>query len=268
MEARSRQSRAGRRRASPGLTALAVAAAVLGGCGGGDDGDPAAVAGGPDSRAEAARPEPPPRPTLALDHPADAYPFVTVRRGELAAVRTEPGGKLVTKARPRTEFGSRTVLGVVRERSGWAAITTPALANDRLGWVRLDPRELRSGWTRVSVEVDVSERRAALLERGEAVRSFAVTVGAPGSETPTGRFAVTDTFRGDLDPAYGCCALALSATQPNLPSGWIGGRRIAIHGTVGPLGVAASHGCVRAADPEVSRLVSRVPLGAPVFIRS
>lgn len=261
MEAGSRQSRAGRRRAALGLLA---ALAVLAGCGE----DRAGPAERQAAQADPAEPEPAPRPTLALDHPADAYPFVTVRRGELAAVRTEPGGKLVTKARPRTEFGSRTVLGVVRERSGWAAITTPALANDRLGWVRLDPRELRSGWTRVSVEVDISERRAVLLERGEAVRSFAVTVGAPGSETPTGRFAVTDTFRGDLDPAYGCCALALSATQPNLPSGWIGGRRIAIHGTVGPLGVAASHGCVRAADPEVSRLVSRVPLGAPVMIRA
>jgi lipoprotein-anchoring transpeptidase ErfK/SrfK len=101
------------------------------------------------------------------------------------------------------------------------------------------------------------------------VRSFAVTIGAPGVETPTGRFAVTDSFRGELDPAaYGCCALALSATQPHLPSGWLGGNRIAIHGTSGPLGVAASHGCVRAADEDVSALVARVPLGTPVFIRS
>ena len=48
----------------------------------------------------------------------------------------------------------------------------------------------------------------------------------------SGRFAVTDTFRGELnEAAYGCCALALSATQPSLPSGWFGGNRIAIHGT-------------------------------------
>ncbi len=43
---------------------------------------------------------------------------------------------------------------------------------------------------------------------------------------------------------------------------------IAIHGTYGPLGVAASHGCVRAADATVSELMKRVPLGAPVFIRA
>ena len=62
--------------------------------------------------------------------------------------------------------------------------------------------------------------------------------------------------------------MALSATQPNLPSGWLGGRRIAIHGTAGPLGIAASLGCVRAADADVSELIGRVPLGTPVFIRS
>src|SRR5438046_10470300 len=28
------------------------------------------------------------------------------------------------------------------------------------------------------------------------------------------------------------CILALSATQPNLPAGWSGGNRIAIHGTL------------------------------------
>ncbi len=98
--------------------------------------------------------------------------------------------------------------------------------------------------------------------------SFAVTVGAPGSETPTGRFAVTDTFRGNLNSAYGCCAVALSATQPNLPSGWLGGNRIAIHGNPGTLGAAVSSGCIRAADEKVSELVNRVPLGTPVIIRS
>ncbi|MET0927105.1 MAG: L,D-transpeptidase [Solirubrobacterales bacterium] len=52
-----------------------------------------------------------------------------------------------------------------------------------------------------------------------------------------------------------------------MPSGWLGGNRIAIHGTSGPLGIAASHGCVRAADDEVAALIDKVPLGTPVFIR-
>jgi lipoprotein-anchoring transpeptidase ErfK/SrfK len=116
------------------------------------------------------------------------------------------------------------------------------------------------------VDVDLSRHRAQLLLGNRALRSFAVTVGAPASPTPTGRFAVTDTFRGNLNPVYGCCALAITATQPSLPSGWLGGNRIAIHGTQGELGVSASHGCVRAANADVSALVRRVPLGSPVVI--
>ncbi|MGH2763705.1 MAG: L,D-transpeptidase [Thermoleophilaceae bacterium] len=209
-----------------------------------------------------------PRPRLELDAPDDAYPVVWVRDGHRVEVRTEPGGgRLVERAGKRTEFGSPTVFGVIRDEGRWAAVSTPKVANGELGWVRLDPRRLRAGWVRTSIVIDLSERRAELRKGDRSMRSFAVTVGASGSDTPTGRYAVTDTFRGDLNPAYGCCAVAISANQPHLPSGWLGGSRIAIHGTSGPLGLAASNGCVRAADEDVSALVDRAYLGTPVFIR-
>lgn len=205
-----------------------------------------------------------------LTVPAGAHGILWVRRGAKVRLRTEPGGGRVAKVvGKRTEFGSPTVLGVVKQVDGWAGVTTPYLPNGQLAWLRLDPKRINAGWTRLEIEVDLGSRSAALRDGNRVVRSFSVTVGAPGVETPPGRFAVTDTFRGDLDPAaYGCCALALSATQPHLPSGWLGGDRIAIHGTTGPLGIAASHGCVRAANDDVSALVDRVPLGTPVFIHS
>jgi hypothetical protein len=241
--------------------ALALAIVAAAGCGG--DSDRATLAA-----VDARDGERPQADGLTLDAPEGAVATVWVRRGAEVRVRTAPGGgRLADVVRRRTEWGSPTVFAVFDHRPGWAGVSSPALPNGKLGWVRLDPRELKSGWTGTSILVDLSERRAILREDGERARSFAVTVGAPGSETPTGRFAVTDTFRGDLAPAYGCCALALSATQPNLPSGWLGGNRIAIHGTAGPIGVAASNGCVRAADRDVSALVERVPLGAEVVIR-
>ena len=211
---------------------------------------------------------PPAPPTLELDAPPDAHPVIWVRQGESVEVRDAPGGALLEVARKRTEFGSPTVFSVVRHRGSWAGVTTPAAGNGSLGWVKLDPERLRAGWTRGAIEVDLSEREARLVEGGELVVSFAVTIGAPEFETPTGRFAITDTFRGDLDPAYGCCALATSAVQPRLPSGWFDGNRIAIHGTSGTLGIAASHGCLRAADAALEKLLGRVSLGTPVFIRA
>jgi hypothetical protein len=222
--------------------------------------------------ANAPGPVEPSRPiksTLLLDAPRGAYPVIWVRAGEEVEVRTEPGGgEVAVRVGRKTEFGSPSVFGVVRRSGDWVGVSTPDLANGQLGWIRLDARKLDAGWTKRSIVVDLSERRAELRTGEKVSRSFVVTVGMPGAETPTGRFAVTDTFRGDLNPAYGCCAVAISARQPHLPSGWLGGNRIAFHGTSGPLGVAASHGCVRAANPDVNALVNKVPLGTPVFIRA
>jgi lipoprotein-anchoring transpeptidase ErfK/SrfK len=237
------------------------------------DGEGASTAKAPStaSQVEAAPSAEPPVPetTLTLDRPRGAYPVIWVRAGAEVRLRTEAGGgQLVTTIDRRTEFGSPSVFGVVEQRGRWAGVTTSLLTNGRLGWIRLDPESVQAGWTRYSIVVDLSARSAELQRNGDRKLAFPVTIGAPGTDTPAGRFAVTDTFTDLNSVAYGCCALALSANQPNLPSGWLGGRRIAIHGTVGPLGVAASHGCVRAADDNVAELVRTVPLGTPVFVRA
>jgi lipoprotein-anchoring transpeptidase ErfK/SrfK len=198
--------------------------------------------------------------------PARGHPILWVRAGQRVELHQSPGGEVAHEVGRRTEFGSPTVYSIAARRGRWAGVPTPYLANDQLAWVRLDRRKVGIGATRYAIAVDLSARRAQVRHDGRVISDFPVTVGMPGAETPTGRFAVTDTFRGGLDPAYGCCAVALTARQPHLPSGWIGGNRIAIHGTAGPLGIAASHGCVRAPDSEVSKIVDRVPLGSPVVI--
>jgi len=193
-------------------------------------------------------------------------PIVWLRHGASVPIRATPHGRTVETLGSHTEFGSPTVLAVFRREGRWAGVPTPLLPNGVLGWVKLDPSKLRAGWTRYSIDVDLSNRTTELRLGDRVLRSFTVSVGAPSSSTPTGRFAVTDTFRGDLNPAYGCCAVATTAIQPDLPSGWLGGNRIAIHGTSGPLGEANSQGCVRASDTDVRALVARVSLGAPVLI--
>lgn len=209
-------------------------------------------------------PEPEPKaapPTTGMS------PIVWVRNGRRVVLRDAPDGSPIGTSGDRTEFGSPSVFGVLRHTQHWVGVSTPLLPNGELAWIEADPDRLRGGYVDYSIVVDLSERSAELDQGGAKVSSWPVTVGAPGTETPTGRFAVTDTFRGGLSDAYGCCAVALTATQPDLPADWPGGDRIAFHGTNDPLGQAASHGCIRSADRDVSRLVDTVPLGTPVQIK-
>ena len=251
---------------------LVIAAVVL--ILGGDSGPAPSTTVAEEPRPEAHRYAQPARaasPRGAADRelvlPDRGSPIVWVRRGHRVTLHGAPGGPPVERLGEETEFGSRTILSVFETRGEWAGVPNPHTGNGTLGWVRLDGRHLRAGYTLREIVVDLSERRAQLLIEGDVVRTFTVTIGAPGTTTPTGRFAVTDTFRGGLNRAYGCCAVALTAEQPNLPSGWLGGSRIAIHGTSGPLGDAISSGCVRAADRDVSALVDEAPPGAPVLVR-
>jgi lipoprotein-anchoring transpeptidase ErfK/SrfK len=179
------------------------------------------------------------------------------------------GGAVVTRLSSVTEFGSPQTLGVVRQRGRWLAVVSTARPNGRVGWVRSP--SVRLTRTQVSLVLDLSSRRLVLKEGGRVVRRMTVGVGRPTSPTPTGRFAVTDKLSGSrYGSFYGCCIVALSAHQPNLPPGWTGGDRIAIHGTNAPstIGAASSAGCPHARDADLRVLMRRVPLGAPVFIRA
>lgn len=179
-----------------------------------------------------------------------------------------PNGAPVTTLEPRTEFGSPVVLSVYSRRGGWIGFETPFLPNGELGWVRFNPSQMKLYWTKYSLHIDLSQRSLEVRYGGRRLSKHLVTVGGVGTETPLGRFAVTDALTFDASPYYGCCALALSGHQTKLPIDWIGGNRLAIHGTPGPVGLAASHGCVRATDETMRKLFSEVPLGAPVFVES
>jgi hypothetical protein len=184
------------------------------------------------------------------------------------ALLARPGGRVVARLSSRTTFGSPQALGVVHSRRGrWLAVSTPELGNGRLGWIDAHAGGLRFARTRLELDVDLSQRLVVLRRGSRVLRRFVVGVGRPGSPTPTGRFSVTDKLRGAAYSAsYGCCILALSATQPNLPAGWTGGNRIALHG--GATGGAVSAGCLHAGEADLRYLMRLVPLGTPVAIRA
>jgi len=217
------------------------------------------------------RPDPEPPPFTLAERPKRAEPpggrYLTARLLAPTALRRSPGGRALARLKTRTEFGSRRVLGVTARREGWLRVVAPERPNGKAGWI--PERRARLDGTNWSVHVDRSARRLTLRHDGRAVRRFPVAVGRPGTETPTGRFAVTDKLHPD-DPSspYGCCAIALSGHQTKLLPGWPGGDRLAIHATpqVDSVGQAASLGCLRGRERDVRRLMRSVPVGAPVFV--
>lgn len=259
------------RMAATGCLVVGVVALVSG-CGG-DEGTDATAADPDTGRPEAvttteatevskpAEPE-----TLRLLEDGNATVFVRLK--QTVELYDEPEGKVVERVGHATDFGSRTVYSVVDQKDDWVAVLTPVTENGEPLWLELDPERLKAGRSIWNIEVDLSEFETRVYEEGKLIKSFPVSIGMPTAPTPTGRFAITDTFRGDLNAAYGCCALATTARQVNLPSGWLGGDRIAFHGTSGPLGAEVSHGCIRAADEDVSDLVDTVPTGTPVEIHN
>jgi L,D-transpeptidase catalytic domain len=214
--------------------------------------------------------------TWALNGPpAAASPpthlIAYVRHGSLVTLRNKPFGSVVGRVGATTVFGSQRALGVLTSRHGrWLGVTEAGVADNRIVWLDAHKRGLQYVHTGFELTVDLS-RRALLVRRGrQAARSIRVDVGRPGSPTPTGRFAVTDKLDARrYSAAYGCCILALSATQPHLPAGWLGGDRIAIHGTQSQHqhGHAISAGCLHASDEDLRYLMRTVPLGTPIAIR-
>jgi L,D-transpeptidase catalytic domain len=205
----------------------------------------------------------------ARSRPAPRPHRLAVVRGRVA-FSDRPGGPARLRVGSTTEFGSPRVLGVAARRGDWLGVVATERPNNRLAWVRRESPGLALRRTRWSLHADLSARTLTLRKGRRRVQRMTVAIGRPGSETPTGRFAVTDKLSGSrFGSYYGCCILALSGHQPNPPPGWTGGDRLGIHGTDSPstIGAAASAGCLRAADADLRPLMRRVPLGTLVFIR-
>jgi lipoprotein-anchoring transpeptidase ErfK/SrfK len=181
-----------------------------------------------------------------------------------------PGGRREAWLDSLTDIGSRRVLGVVAVHGPWLGVTAVEARNGKLTWIDGRSESIDLVPTDISIRIDLSRRSLALLSGDRVLRRAPVGIGRRGSPTPVGHFSVTDKLNGRrYGSSYGCCILALSGIQPNLPRGWRGQGRLAIHGTNAPgsIGRRSSAGCARASRRTMRLLMRRVALGTPVEIR-
>jgi L,D-transpeptidase catalytic domain len=199
--------------------------------------------------------------------PTPCYATAYVRRA--TTLYRAPGGPRRIKLTARTEWGSPRILGVVKQRGGWLGVQAAELENGEIAWMRKPQATMDC--SRWSLHADLSKRQIVVREDGKKVRKLTVAVGRPTNPTPRGRFTVTDKLRvTDATSPYGCCVLALTGHQTNLPPGWPGGDRLAVHATAdeASIGQPSSSGCMRAKAGQARWLIHTIPLGAPVFIRA
>src|SRR5262245_1762059 len=189
---------------------------------------------------------------------------VAYLKGGAVSLHAAPGSsRVLIRIASRTSFGSPSRLGVVSRSGGWVTVISTALPNGVHGFLRRTEVGL---WRQpYVVEVDRSARLATVWRWGVRVRRFLVAVGAPGTPTPVGRFTITDKLSNFIPSVYGCCVLALSGHQTQLPAGWRGGDRLAIHGG-GGLGAGVSNGCLHARTTDLYYLMRRLPLGTQVVV--
>jgi hypothetical protein len=193
------------------------------------------------------------------------YSTASVRRSTV--LYREPGGERRLRITPKTEWGSARVLGVVSQRGDWLGVQASELKNGEIAWIRRERASLDCvSW---SVHADLSKRTLSVRHNGRTVRKLRVAIGRKDNPTPKGRFTVTDRLKVTSEGSpYGCCVLALTGHQTDLPPYWPGGDRLAVHATndESSIGHPVSLGCMRAEAPQARWLINNIPLGAPVFI--
>jgi lipoprotein-anchoring transpeptidase ErfK/SrfK len=210
-------------------------------------------------------------------------PTAPTRAGSWAArviaptpLRARPGGRTIGTLAPFTAYShgpqQLMVTGSRRDGAGtlWLHVQLASRPNGRAAWMTAEHAQLRR--LTVRVEINRATRRLTLLRRGRRIASWPIVIGAPGTPTPRGLFAVYEVVRQAPGSELGPWALHLTAHSDVLDDYGGGPGRLAMHGRSGPLlaaplGSAASHGCIRMADGNIARLAARLRAGTPVRIR-
>ena len=199
--------------------------------------------------------------------------YAAVVQGRAPAYR-RPGASRLASFGPENVNGVPTVFAVLAKRvdaacaAQWYRVQLPLKPNGITGWVRAADVELAPVRTRI--EVDLSERRVTLFDRGRRVLSATAAIGSAQTPTPTGRYYVNQRLvPADPSGPFGPGAIGISAFSEVL-TGWTQGGPIAIHGTNRPdlLGRAVSNGCIRVRNDLLRRLFDRTLAGTPVTVRA
>ncbi len=205
----------------------------------------------------------------------DTPPAAVVERAQAADPRSSltiyatAGGKILTRLKPTTPYGSRLTLMVDSATplgSMWLHVYLPTRPNGSMGWVKAGDVTLN----RVddAILVNVEAKTVTVAVAGRLPVAGPAAVGTKTDPTPKGIGYVTDVLApANAKGAYGAIALGLSFHSDVLKTFGGSDGQIGMHGTNEPasLGKEASHGCIRV-SAAMDKLLAQIPLGTPITI--
>ncbi len=155
-----------------------------------------------------------------------------------------------------------------QQRQGdWLEVQLNTRPNETTAWVRAADVSLRQVSHRIVVSL--ASRSLTLYDSQTPIMEADLAIGTPSTPTPRGNYYVDGAVRTpDPSGVYGPYQVSIAAFSEVLMSFGSGVGQIAMHGTNAPglIGTAASNGCLRMDNADITRLVNTIEMGTPVQI--
>ncbi|MEV5692628.1 L,D-transpeptidase [Micromonospora globbae] len=239
--------------------------------------EPSDVDQGAEETVPPAAPAPPGLPVVTYDpapagFPADPATMDTtplteaLRPSRKIAAYDAPGGRPVAYLAP-TISGVDLTMPIAERRAGWTAVLLPS-ANRRLAW--LPPGGFTTVPLRDQIVVERRHHRLTWYRAGRAVRSWEVSLGQRGQETPLGRTFILGRTPPPQDVYGGVDIFALGSVPDDpdaVPTG-LRGAHIGLHTWYhdGELGENTTNGCIRLTRSGQRELLAEVRPGSSVVV--
>lgn len=254
---------------------MLVAALLIGGCGAQPPApEPAATVSLQTAAPSAGASAGPERPDtsassatrdLAEAATGDEQPLAARAAGGEVAVYDGPDGEVTRTFENPTPVGVPLTFLVVSATDRWLEVQLPVRPNGSTGWVRAAAVTLYE--LPYSLRVSTAANTLELYRGAELVDTFAVATGTGDTPTPVGTFYLTELLE-PTNAGYGPYAYGISAYSEVLNEFGGGPGQIGLHGTdeEDSIGRAASHGCIRMSNDDITALTTLLPLGTPIHI--
>lgn len=189
-------------------------------------------------------------------------------RGSRIGLYSTPGQAEADDAFQNPTWEGLPLVFLVQQRQGdWLEVQLNTRPNQTTAWVRAADVSLRS--TSQRIVVSLAARSLTVYDGQAVVLEAPVAVGTSSTPTPRGNYYIDGAVRTpDPGGVYGPYQLSVAAFSEVLMSFGTGVGQIAMHGTNAPglIGSAASNGCLRLNNADVTRLADTIAIGTPIQI--